>query len=213
MPDVVRPWRELNWPNRISLGRLLLVAPLVVLIININDPDWPWARYAALGVFFLMAISDFVDGQLARRLNLRTRLGAILDPIADKVLIICAVIILSLAESSVPGVRLASWVVVAVVGKDLWVVLGFAVVYLVTGKFLVRPSLAGKASTTAQLAMVLTVLLAPDLNAVAPGLGFRAALVMELIVAGLAVVAVLSYTRIGLSFVMTAGQQPIDRPR
>ena len=96
-PQTARPWGSLNWPNRISILRLLLVAPFVELLLNINDPSWrSWARYAALAIFVVMAVSDFLDGMLARKLNIRTRLGALLDPLADKVLIICSVVLLSM---------------------------------------------------------------------------------------------------------------------
>ena len=113
----VRPWGTLNWPNRVSMIRLLLLAPFIVLVINQNDPHLGWARHAAVAVFALMAVSDFLDGVLARRLDARTRLGAILDPLADKALIICSVVLLSLPASAVWGYDLPNWVVVAVVGK------------------------------------------------------------------------------------------------
>ncbi|MCJ7543579.1 MAG: CDP-alcohol phosphatidyltransferase family protein, partial [Phycisphaerae bacterium] len=67
--SVVKPWKHLNWPNRISLIRLLLVAPFVILLVN--QRTWPHARYAAAVIFAAMAASDFLDGVLARRLNAR----------------------------------------------------------------------------------------------------------------------------------------------
>ena len=91
----IKPWAVLSWPNRISLMRLLLVAPFIVLLMN--QQQWgPSARYGALAIFIVMAVSDAIDGMLARRLNQITRLGAILDPLADKVLVICSVVLLSL---------------------------------------------------------------------------------------------------------------------
>ncbi len=206
---VTRPWTSLNWPNRISIIRLFLVAPFVVLLMN--QRDVPWARHAALVIFAVMAASDLLDGQLARRLNLRTRLGAILDPLADKALIICSVFLLAMPESSVPGARLPSWLVVAVVGKDLWVVIGFIVLYLVTDKFRVRPSAAGKASTVAQLATVMSVLVSPDVNRLSDGLGTGIARFLCWTTAALCVAAVISYTRFGLS-VVAEGQKPLEDP-
>jgi len=205
----VRPWGSLNWPNRISIVRLLLVAPFVVLVMNQNEPDWPWARHAALGIFVVMAFSDMLDGLLARRLNMRTRLGAMLDPLADKALVIWSVVLLSLKESAVAGSRLHNWVVVAVVGKDLWVIVGFIVVYLVTDRLRVRPTIAGKAATVGQLTMVITVLAAPDFNRLWPKLGTYMAWTMEYVVVGLSILAVVSYTRLGLSFVAQHGK-PLD---
>jgi len=200
-----KPWKVLNWPNRISLLRLLLVGPFIVLLMHASPDGWPWARHAALGIFVVMAVSDFVDGMLARRLNLRTRLGAILDPLADKVLIICSVVVLSIRESA----NMPDWVVVAVVGKDLYVIIGFIVIYLVTDKFRVRPTLAGKLCTLGQLVMVVAVLAAPDLDRLGGAVGSWFVKICYWGVAGLVGLAVVSYTRLGLIFV-AEGQQPLD---
>lgn len=203
----VKPWGSLSWPNRISILRLLLVAPFVVMLMN--QGVWNHARHAALAMFLVMAVSDFVDGVLARRLNQKTRLGAILDPLADKVLIICAVIMLSLTQAAVPAARISNWVVVAIIGKDLWVIIGFLVVYLVTDRFRIEPSLIGKAATFGQLAMVGLVLVAPDLNGVSDELGTKLAAGAGWIVAALSVAAGVGYTRLGLRFV-AEGQKPMD---
>ena len=202
-------WRALNWPNRISLLRLLLVPCFLLLLMQ--QIDWPWARHAALGVMFVIGASDFLDGLLARRLNARTRLGAILDPLADKVLIISASIALAVPATAVPGARLPGYVVVAIVGKDLWVIGGFMVVHMVTGRFRVHPTLWGKASTFAQIVMVLAVLLSPDLDRLVRGLGSGLAWAMEWIVTAFCLAAIVSYTRLGLGFVHE-GQQPLDGP-
>lgn len=205
--NMVKPWKHLNWPNRISLIRLLLVAPFVILLTN--QRTWPQARYAAMVIFAGMAMSDFLDGVLARRLNARTRLGAILDPLADKVLIICSAVLLSLPDSAPDGLMLSNWIVVFIVSKDLWVIMGFLVIYLVTDRFLVRPAKAGKACTVGQVIMVLFFLAGPDLNRLVDGLGSRAALVVSWVVAGLCVLAVISYTRMGLAFILQE-EKPLE---
>ncbi len=193
-------WRALNWPNRITLLRLALLPPFIVLLLR--QPGESASRYAALGIFLLMALSDVLDGVLARRLRARTRLGAILDPLADKLMIISAAVLLSLPEYAPPGGRLPDWVVVAIVGKDLWVIVGFVVVYLVTDRFRIRPSFLGKACTVGQVIMVVSVLLAPEMNQVLAGLGSWMASVAGWAVAALCVLAIISYTRMGLSFVI-----------
>lgn len=196
-------WKALSWPNRISLLRLLLVWPFVVLLLNRGV--WPWARHAALGIFVVMGVSDFLDGLLARRLRARTRLGAILDPLADKVLIICTVFLLSQpGPDRTPP--LPNWVVVAVVGKDLWVVIGWIVIYLVTDRLRVQPTAAGKACTVGQILLVAYVLLAADLDALVPPLGTVGAMTLSWISAALSVVAIISYTRLGLRFVAAEGK-------
>jgi len=201
----VKPWSSLNWPNRISLIRLLLVAPFIVLVLN--QHCWPHARHAALLIFVVMAVSDLLDGMLARRLHQRTRLGAILDPLADKVLIVSAVVLLSLPDSAVAGAIISNWVVVAIVAKDLWVVIGFVVIYLVTDRIRLQTTWTGKASTVGQLVMVSLVLLAPDLNALSDRLGTRLGAAAGWAAAGLSIAALISYTRLGLGFLAGA-----DRP-
>ena len=200
----VRTWRLLNWPNRISLLRLLLVAPFVLLLLY--QRVLPWGRYAALATFVVMGVSDLIDGLLARRLICRTRLGAILDPLADKISIVCAVILLSHPGSAVPGAQLPRWLVVVVVGKDLWVVIGFLVVYLVTDHFRNRPTWSGKVCTVGQIVMVGFTLLAPELNWLSPGLGGWVVTGLSTAVMGLCILAVISYTRLGLRFIATEGK-------
>ena len=203
--DLPTPWASLNWPNRITLVRLLLVAPFIALLLN--QDTLPQARHLAMLVFVVMAVSDLIDGILARRLHQRTRLGTMMDPLADKVLIICSVVLLSIPETAVPGAKISNWVVVAVVAKDLWVMLGFLVIYLVTGQIHVHTVRAGKVSTCGQLVMVALVLVAPDLNDLVSGVGSRLASVAGWAVACLSVVALISYTRLGLGLVAES-----DRP-
>jgi len=198
----------LNWPNRISFFRLLGIVPFVVLLIY--QRQWgPPARYAALALFVAMGLSDFLDGRLARRLHLCTRLGAILDPLADKTLIICAVVLLALPASAMPGAPLSAWVVVLVVGKDLWVMVGFVVTVLVTNRFRVHPTVAGKACTVGQFVMVSFFLVAPDLNALCEPLGTRIAQGLSWGAAALSLLAAVSYTRLGLEFIGQA-QKPLE---
>ena len=207
--EIMRPWAYLSWPNRITMVRLLLVAPFVVLMQHQQQNHM--CRYLALVIFMLMAASDAADGILARRLNRKTRLGAILDPLADKTLIICAAVLLSLPYSAVPEARLPDWVVVLIVGKDLWLLLGFVVVFMVTGHMRVAPTRVGKATTAAQLCMVSVVLLSPDLNRLGWKLGTRLAEVLWWTVSILCVLAAIGYTRLGLSFMAEADQDDSGR--
>ncbi len=209
-----RPWGSLSWPNRISLLRLLLVGPFIVLLLSQGEEGWPWARHGAVAIFLVMAASDAADGFLARRLQQKTRLGAILDPLADKILIISSVLVLSQHAGAVPNAVLPIWVVVAAVGKDLWVVIGFLVVYLVTDKLRVEPSISGKLCTLGQLLMVGFVLVAPELDALAPNwfLGKWIVRGLSYAVTALAALAVISYTRKGLRTI-AQHQKPLDNHR
>ncbi len=187
--------------------RLALVAPFVMTLLLLRQYE-PAARYTALGLFVVMAVSDLADGILARRLNQRTRLGAILDPLADKAMLICATVLLALPSSSVDGARLPKWLVVAVVAKDLWVIIGFVVVFLVTDRFRTKPTWTGKASTTSQLVMITMTLLSPEISGLIPGLslmdrslGWWVMMGTSAAAATLCVLAVMSYTRLGLRFI------------
>jgi len=187
---------------------VLLVAPFVMLIIN-QQSHAPYARYAALAIFVVTALSDLLDGVLARRLNQKTRLGAILDPLADKVLLICATVLLALPATCVPGSQLPNWVVVAVVAKDLWVTIGFVVIYLVTDRLRTRPTVTGKACMVAQVLMVGFTLIAPELNSVMTGLGWWTMMASSFVVLGLCALGVMSYTRLGLRFIALE-QKPLE---
>lgn len=210
MRHTINLWKTLNWPNRISLLRLLAVGPFIILLLN--QQEWAWARHAALAIFLVMAVSDAIDGMMARRLNLKTRLGAILDPLADKVLIISSVFLLSMHSLAAAGAEklvLPNWVVVAVVGKDLWVVIGVVVVYLVTDRLRVLPTRAGKLSTLVQCVMVGWTLLAPDIERALPQVGWWGVQITSAAVAVLSVLAIISYTRLGLSFA-AAEAKPLE---
>jgi len=206
-PDNAKPQKALNWPNRISLARLLLVGPFIVLLIN--QQPWAWARHAALGTFVVMAVSDLVDGLLAWRMGATTRLGAILDPLADKVMIVFSVVLLSVDAVGAEGYHLPNWVVVAVVGKDLWVIVGTLVVYLATDCLRVRPTPTGKLSMLGQILLVGYTLLAADVARASPRAASYGILAGSWAVAALSVLAIISYTRLGLAFVAAEGK-PLD---
>ena len=99
--------------------------------------------------------------------------------------------------------------VVLIVAKDLWVSLGFLVVYLVTDRFRVRPTIAGKLSTLVQCLMVGFTLLAPELNRLSGGLGTRVALALSWATAAACVAAAVSYTILGLAFIARE-EKPLD---
>ena len=185
----------LNWPNRITITRIILVAPFVICLLNLNVGTTVW-RHAALALFLVVAVSDALDGFLARRLNEETPLGRFLDPVADKLLIACAVIMLAVDATAVPGHRLPSWVPVVAIGKDVLLVIGFGLAYAVTGEFFVQPRIWGKLCTLVQLVMIASVLAAPEW----PETLARALPVLWWLASGLAIAAVVDYLRIGNRF-------------
>jgi CDP-diacylglycerol--glycerol-3-phosphate 3-phosphatidyltransferase len=153
----------MTWPNRITLARILLVAPYVFALLKLQDPRWgEQARYFALAVFTLMALSDALDGYLARRLKQSTPLGRFLDPCADMLLITCSVIALAHEGTHVRGAQLPAAVAVIVLGKIIIQIIGVAIVFFETTRVLVDPQMLGKTCTALLLLMVVAVLASPD---------------------------------------------------
>jgi cardiolipin synthase len=160
----------LNWPNRITIARILLIVPLIICLLNMNEPGYEFARRLALALFLLIGLADGLDGFLARRLRQVTAAGKFLDPLADKILIATMTIILAVDSTAVPGASLPNWVPVIAIGKDVLTVTGFALIYVAAGKLVIHPRPLGKACTVVQLAMIAVVLAAPDLPEMARGM-------------------------------------------
>jgi cardiolipin synthase len=137
---------SLNWlPNAISLMRIALVAPILLLILQ---GSFGWA----LALFWLAGFSDGVDGYLAKRFNWHTRLGALLDPVADKLLV--AGLFITLAYTG----DIPVWLAATVIMRDVVIVAG-AMAY----NFLVRPvqgepTRVSKLNTALQLLFLLFVI-------------------------------------------------------
>ncbi len=125
-------------------------------------------RWAAVGVFAVMALTDKLDGYLARKLHQTSRLGTLLDPVADKILVACSIILLSFDWVAPPGFAIPKVVVILIYGKDVVVVGAVVMVLAVAGRVNVAPRGLGKASTFLQLALIMATLLAPDIGADAP---------------------------------------------
>ena len=195
----------LNWANRFTILRILLIAPFVICMLQINDLELNQRirhliRYSAVAIFFLMAISDGIDGYLARKNGQSTKLGSFLDPTADKLLITSACLLLASKHSGVDGFLIPPTVVVLIIGKDILIFIGFLIAYFLTGKVRVVPVFAGKASTALQLAMVPAVLIAPEVSCVLPGWIYFVQLLWWAAAAA-AVLATLVYIRVGSKFI------------
>jgi CDP-diacylglycerol--glycerol-3-phosphate 3-phosphatidyltransferase len=195
---------RLGWPNRITIARLLCIWPFALCLLYLNDPDLVYLRWVALGMVALMAVSDILDGYLARRLDDQSPLGAFLDPLADKVLVTVAVLILSIV--GIRGISdaglerslcLPKWVAAAAIGKDLVVSVGFVLVRLSTGRTFIQARLLGKACTVVQVALVCSMLIWLNvpvwLSALPKVLWYSAT--------ALAVAAALDYVRAGSRYV------------
>jgi len=129
----------LNLPNTLTLIRILTI-PIFLEFLAYH------LYWQALVVFAIGGVTDFLDGLTARWLNQQTALGAYLDPVADKLLVISSFIMLGLING------IPMWLTMVVVARDIMIVVGYGAIYvLVEEKLAVRPSWIGKWSTTFQL--------------------------------------------------------------
>lgn len=147
--------------NQITLARIALIPVFVVFAVYYSsgvregNPE-EWLRWCAVAVFVLAAASDGLDGWIARRFNQRSELGVVLDPIADKGLLLTAIITLSLYPWTV---SLPLWFPILVVARDIVILVGCGLLKFFTGDIEVRPSMLGKIATALQMAAVAWVLL------------------------------------------------------
>jgi CDP-diacylglycerol--glycerol-3-phosphate 3-phosphatidyltransferase len=184
-------------------------------MLKINDPDLSdfarnIMRYVSIFLFLIMAVSDGVDGYLARRKNQITKLGAFLDPIADKLLITSACLLLASQRANVENFMLPPTVVVLIIGKDLFLLIGFVIVYLITSKIHICPVFIGKLATTLQLSMVAGILIAPEASHIIPGwIWFLRILWWS--AAGTAILATLIYIRDGSRYIEAYEQNLVNK--
>jgi cardiolipin synthase (CMP-forming) len=131
----------LNLPNLLSVARILFVPLIIILLI---DQRYGWA----LVVFIGAAVTDAVDGLLARVLHQRTVLGSYLDPAADKLLSTACFLTLAILNI-IPG-----WLTVIVIGRDVIISLGFMIITWTSHELLIRVSVVGKLTTAFQFCLI-----------------------------------------------------------
>ena len=179
------PKLTINVPNILTVLRIL-VTPLFVIFLIRNQHGY------ALLVFAFAGVSDGLDGLIARWLNQRSDLGAVLDPIADKLLLTAAYITLGILKD-IPG-----WLAVLVISRDVLIVTGIAVLTFANIPFDIRPSLVSKWTTVFQILMIGVSLLDID---------FSGAQTLQLalgwMTAGMTVLSGLHYTYLGLNILQT----------
>lgn len=135
----------LSIPNLITLGRLILVPVIVWLMLAGHTT-------AAFASFVVAGVSDAADGYLAKHYNMETELGAYLDPLADKMLIVCIFVTLGI------GGALPVWLVIAVVSRDVLIVMAVILSWLLGQPVKIAPFIVSKANTAAQIVLASVVL-------------------------------------------------------
>jgi cardiolipin synthase (CMP-forming) len=153
--------------NKITVARILMIPAFVTMAIYYGESiqrhePLEWQRYVAIAIFLIAAISDGFDGYIARHYKQRSSLGAILDPIADKGLLLSGIITLSISnwsESDPDYGKFPAWFPVLVITRDAVIVVGAAVLHLLIGKVRIKPSWTGKVATVCQMCAIAWVML------------------------------------------------------
>ena len=133
----------MNWANRITLSRLALT---VLFVVSLNS-SWPYARTTALVIFLIAGLTDFIDGEIARRYGIITNFGKLMDPLVDKIMLAAAFI------SLVPLKAVPAWAATTVVARD-FLITGLRLMASAKGQILPAESL-GKQKTSWQIITII----------------------------------------------------------
>ncbi len=149
--------RILTVPNMLTVFRMVLIPVFVTFLF--------YQRFIlALSVFVLAGLTDGLDGLLARRFGQQSQLGTVLDPIADKLMLVTAFIVLSMRSvfpQPLPShLPVPFWVTVAVISRDVFIIVGAAAINMMTGFRGFRPSWLGKLNTTVQIGGIAAIMFA-----------------------------------------------------
>lgn len=139
----------LNIPNTLTMARIVLI-PLFVTSVIYNRYDY------ALLLFVVAALTDMFDGMIARVKSQKTPFGSFLDPMADKFLLMTSFILFSMYD------KVPKWLTIIVISRDIIVVTGWVILYLITHTAKVEPTLIGKTAITCQLLLICYILV--DIN-------------------------------------------------
>src|SRR6185503_10961574 len=155
----------LTTANQLTILRIVFV-PLFIILLVYNELGW------ALSTFIVAGLTDVLDGIIARRFGQKTSIGAVLDPIADKLLMSASILILSLPQMEFHN-SIPRWLMIVIISGDVFILLVSLIVVLMVGWRVFTPSPYGKASTVMQVLTVLAVLFTnwqhrviPELNIV-----------------------------------------------
>lgn len=143
--------------NKVTISRILLVPFFIVAVIYYVKTGVEFYRWFAISCFGLAAVSDGIDGFIARHFHQWSELGTVLDPLADKLLLVSGIVLLSLHNE--PYLQpIPIWLTVTILSRDVILLLGYALIHFVVGGMKIKPHLTSKAATVLQMAAVLWAL-------------------------------------------------------
>ena len=146
--------------NKVTILRILFIPFFVVEILYYMKDGHESHRILAIIAFGVASICDGVDGFIARHFNQRSELGAILDPLADKLLLISGIVVFSLNNPHLGSIPL--WLTGTIIGRDLVLLLGLGVIQMMVGKVKIRARMLGKIATVLQMICIAWILLKWD---------------------------------------------------
>lgn len=136
--------------NRITILRIVLIPVFVILILQ--QQKYPALKNWTLAVFAFAIFTDLLDGLAARIRREKTPLGSFLDPLADKLLLTSTYIVLAYTE------QIPLWIFVTIFSRDLIIVLGWTIIYILTSSSDIKPRMLGKCSTFLQMTATIAIL-------------------------------------------------------
>ena len=151
----------MSFADKVSILRILLI-PIFVSLIFYYNAQHQYLKYVIIAVFALAVLTDFFDGLVARMKKEKSKIGEVIDPLADKLLLLTAFICLYAFRESLPLRATHSiplYVVLIVVSRDLIILLGVLILYLLKIEIPIAPSMWGKLTTFFQMFTILFVLL------------------------------------------------------
>lgn len=151
----------MSFANKITIFRILSV-PFFITTLIYYTPYKDYLRIIALSIFTLAIISDAIDGYIARTRNQKTQAGAILDPIADKILLIAAFVFLYRISNQYFDIKLPLWIVLIVIFRDIILLLGGGIIIFTNQDNKISPTWWGKISTFFQMLTIFFLLLKLD---------------------------------------------------
>ena len=142
--------------NKITIARILMIPVFVMMAIYYGrsvqrGEPLEWQRWAAIAIFVAAAASDGIDGYIARHFNQKSRLGMVLDPLADKGLLLSGIITLSVSNW---GYEFPVWFPVLIVARDVVILSGTLTLHYLNGSVRVKPSWTGKTATAMQMVAI-----------------------------------------------------------
>jgi CDP-diacylglycerol--glycerol-3-phosphate 3-phosphatidyltransferase len=149
---------KMTFANKVTLFRIISI-PFFIGTLVFYTPEHPELKWWSLGLFLLAIVSDVIDGYIARTKRQKTKAGAILDPLADKALLLTAFIFLYKMSKTYLLVPMPLWVMLVVVSRDAIIIIGSAIILMTNKNIEIEPTRWGKYTTFFQMLTVIAIIL------------------------------------------------------